>query len=185
MRHGETIANQNGLIQGQTDYPLTEEGKQVILRLAQKIRHVSFESIFSSDLGRAKESSDLVTNELDYQKPVIYTKALREIDFGDYSRLPKKEVMEKIRLHKMNEEIPYPNGESGLDLKKRVTDFVHRILNSVQSGNVLVVTHYGVIETILKNFTDMGNDQIIRFKPSAIALLRFNGTMAGWERLEY
>jgi broad specificity phosphatase PhoE len=116
---------------------------------------------------------------------VIYTRDLREVDFGDYARLPKDAIMEKIRFHKLNREVPYPNGESGLDLEKRVTGFVHRTLNSIRHGNVLVVTHYGVIETILRRFTDVGYDRVIRFEPSALALLRFDGQTAGWETVEY
>lgn len=185
VRHGETVANQMGLIQGQTDYPLTPKGKELLIHVGELLKNIRFHSVFSSDLGRARTSTDLLVQFLDYRGPVTFTKELREIDFGDYSRLSKTEIMEKIRFHKQNDHIPYPNGESGADLKKRVKGFVERVLQSTHLEEVLVVTHYGVIETMIRSYTDLGADREFRFDPNSLAILRFEDQAAAFEQIRF
>lgn len=53
VRHGTTVANEKGIIQGQIDTPLSKKGKNEIKQLAQKLQHIRFDAIYSSDLGRA------------------------------------------------------------------------------------------------------------------------------------
>ena len=185
LRHGETVANQMGLIQGQTDYPLTPKGKELLAHVGEFLKNIRFHSVFSSDLGRARESTDLLVQFLNYPGPVTFTQELREIDFGDYSRLSRAEIMEKIRFHKQNDHIPYPNGESGVDLKKRVTGFVERVLQTADSDDVLVVTHYGVIETMIRSYTEIGTDKEFRFDPNSLAILTFGEKWAAFEKIRF
>ncbi|MGZ5146043.1 MAG: histidine phosphatase family protein, partial [Burkholderiales bacterium] len=56
IRHGETLWNQQGRMQGQHDSPLTPVGLQQARQLAGRLRKVPFAALYSSDLGRAHQT---------------------------------------------------------------------------------------------------------------------------------
>ena len=53
VRHGETDANQHGIVQGQLDTQLNELGKKQAELAALRLRSVSFDIALASDLSRA------------------------------------------------------------------------------------------------------------------------------------
>ncbi|XP_037093798.1 2,3-bisphosphoglycerate-dependent phosphoglycerate mutase-like [Pollicipes pollicipes] len=61
VRHGQSEGNRQQLIQGQSDYPLSELG----VRQAEALRHhlvergVTFDAVYSSDLQRARQHQRL------------------------------------------------------------------------------------------------------------------------------
>ncbi|MHA1186136.1 MAG: histidine phosphatase family protein [Candidatus Heimdallarchaeota archaeon] len=83
IRHGQSTGNLNRIFQGQGAFPLTDKGKIQAVLVAKKIKD-SFESIdciYSSDLIRAKESTEIIGNILGRSK-VIFDQRLREHDCG-------------------------------------------------------------------------------------------------------
>ena len=75
---------------------------------------------------------------------VEVSKDLRELDKGDYTGLLKDNLslQEQIRINKFSIYDKYPNGESMLDLYKRMHEYLEKIKNL---DNVMLVTHRGVI----------------------------------------
>lgn len=57
VRHGETDANLNKIIQGHLDVPLNDTGRSQAHILSQSLRDVPFTRAWSSDLQRASEVS--------------------------------------------------------------------------------------------------------------------------------
>ena len=57
IRHGETDANRNGIIQGQADTVLNATGQEQGRLVAKALGRVPFEVAFSSDLVRASKVS--------------------------------------------------------------------------------------------------------------------------------
>jgi len=49
VRHGETVANRAGVLQGQSDYPLTPEGVVMASDLGVVLGREKWDSIYSSD----------------------------------------------------------------------------------------------------------------------------------------
>src|SRR6185295_17267686 len=52
IRHGETLWNQQGRMQGQNDSPLTPLGLEQARQLGRRLKDVTFTTLYSSDLGR-------------------------------------------------------------------------------------------------------------------------------------
>ena len=50
VRHGETLWNQQGRMQGQHDSPLTPTGLHQARRLALRLAEMEFAALYSSDL---------------------------------------------------------------------------------------------------------------------------------------
>ena len=153
VRHGETEGNVKGIVQGQSDTALTEKGIASSLIKAAKIRPLTFDAVFCSDLGRTVETFKLMQHEIDGLPAPVYTEALREIDFGELTGRLKKDIMPIILKHKEAPDIPYPNGESGGQFIFRVKAFFRTLQEQFVERRVLLVTHFGVMETVARQFT--------------------------------
>lgn len=87
MRHGQTDWNAEEKVQGWNDTPLNETGAEQARAAAGKLGGEKIETIYASDLKRARKSADIVSGILDL--PVHYTKRLREMNFGKAEGLKK------------------------------------------------------------------------------------------------
>lgn len=158
LRHAETEANRARVIQGQDDSPLTPEGVASIPALADKLRGLQLKPDapwHCSPLPRARETLRRVRDHLGADGPVRYDPRLMEIDFGELAGRPVLDVLATIQRHKRDTARPYPGGESGADLKRRVLDFLAEVTGDGGTGSggpVLVMTHFGVIETALRHY---------------------------------
>ncbi|VAX19126.1 hypothetical protein MNBD_NITROSPINAE04-330 [hydrothermal vent metagenome] len=175
VRHGQTEGNAGGLIQGQNDTPLTAEGIKDTLAKAVKLEKFKFNTVYSSDLGRAKHTLKALRGALPSLPEAVYSKHLREIDFGEYTGMKKEEIMPTILRHKADTSMKYPGGESGDDLIKRVRRFFTKCLDRHKNETVLVVSHYGVMETVIRKFTDRPADVPVTIDPEAVYQLCFDG----------
>src|SRR3990167_4625255 len=80
VRHGESEWNVKGLIQGQSDSPLTQSGERQAFLLAKELKNIKFGAVFSSDLVRAKRTADMIA--LERSLAIQTSKALIERNFG-------------------------------------------------------------------------------------------------------
>jgi broad specificity phosphatase PhoE len=155
LRHAETEANRARVIQGQDDSPLTPEGVASIAQLAEKLRALGLKpdaAWHCSPLPRTRETLRRVRAALRADGPVRYDPRLMEIDFGELAGRPVLDVLATIQRHKRDPSRAYPGGESGADLKRRVLEFLADVTGDGASGPVLVMTHFGVIETALRHY---------------------------------
>ena len=65
VRHGQTELNVQSILQGWHDSPLTARGRQQALatRAAFEARGVAFDHVYSSPLGRARHTAELIVGE--------------------------------------------------------------------------------------------------------------------------
>lgn len=100
IRHAESTGNQQGIFQGQKDYPLSATGRQQAEELAKKLsRHARLiveppELIVSSDLRRAKATAEALLR----QWPVSFEldPDLRERSGGSYEGLAKEIAIDTL-----------------------------------------------------------------------------------------
>jgi len=83
VRHGQDEDNQNGILNGHRDMPLTELGKTQAQQLAQKIKNIGihFDKAYSSPLQRAYITWKIITDALNIDAPEQLD-ILIERDFG-------------------------------------------------------------------------------------------------------
>nr|WP_198931924.1 phosphoglycerate mutase family protein [Vagococcus martis] len=79
-RHGKTLFNEMKKVQGWSDTPLTEPGVEVAKQLGEglKAENITFDKVYSSDSGRAIETTELITEKTqDKKTDIIQDKNLR------------------------------------------------------------------------------------------------------------
>ncbi len=157
LRHGQTDWNIKGRVQGWTDTIINDMGIEQARLAAQKLKKYDIETIYSSDLKRAKKTADIVSGYLDL--PVHYTKRLREINFGKAEGVKKTDLIAKFphispAFNDTNNperyEVKYPNGESIGEVQQRFMKFVNKLYADGRQ-NVLLVTH-GMLVRIFTEF---------------------------------
>ena len=173
IRHGETEGNVRGIVQGQSDTPLTEKGILSTLRKAEKIRELSFDAVFCSDLSRTVETIKLIQGKIKGLPDPVHTRELREIDFGDLTGRLKKEIMPTILEHKQAPDVPYPDGESGGAFIARVKGFFKMLMDRHEKGQILIITHFGVMETAARQFTGPPSYENIHIGPDDVWRMTF------------
>ncbi len=150
MRHGE---DDNSRLGGWSDAGLCQNGVEQVKEICESLKDNKYNigHIFSSDLQRAKETADIVSEYLGI--PVILLKEFRETNNGDLAGIPKERFQKEypgLYFSSLAWKQQYPNGESPMQFYTRVkeawSDF--KIKTEALDGNVLLVTHAGVINII-------------------------------------
>lgn len=141
-RHGQTEWNLLGKYQGWLNSPLTDRGKMAAKQLGERLEKVKFQAVYSSDLGRAVET----TKALNRKETVILDERIREIDLGIWSGLSYHEAPKaypELYHQYIYEPLAYQpqKGESLLEFYERVETFVKMLDKQHPNDTVLVVCH--------------------------------------------
>lgn len=76
VRHGESISNTEGVVQGLFD-SLSPEGERQALRIAERAQNIDFSALISSDATRARMTADAISQATNI--PVIDSELFREV----------------------------------------------------------------------------------------------------------
>jgi len=147
--HGTTTDNAEKLCSGWKEAMLNDLGKEQAENLGKVIREkgIKFDVLFTSDLKRAIDSSNIAFPE--YKKQT--DNRLRECNYGDLDGKHKSLVIYEKYIEKR-----FPNGESLKDVENRMREFI-KILKENYSGKTIgIVAHRApqlALEVITKNIT--------------------------------
>jgi 2,3-bisphosphoglycerate-dependent phosphoglycerate mutase len=168
VRHGESVYNQENLFTGWLDIPLTERGRAEAHSATVALHGLRFDKAYSSALGRAIETLDIIVSELGLQTiPQIHTQALNERHYGDLQGLNKAETVLRFgeaQVHTWRRSYTGtpPGGESLKDTSARVMPYFSSVIvPDVREGaNVLVVAHGNSLRAIIKELDHISDDEI-------------------------
>ena len=157
VRHGQTASNRDGIIQGQFNIPLDDLGVRQAEAAARRFSRWQFDAAFSSDLDRAMVTAGTI---LAYHKDLkaVPTTALREWNLGFMQgrkiaelQAEYPEIMAAFRSDR--DDLIVPEGESLKEFQTRVSDFINGIARDYQGKRVLLVSHGGAMQRMLKHAT--------------------------------
>ncbi|MFT7861068.1 MAG: histidine phosphatase family protein [Sulfurimonas sp.] len=156
VRHSEVIEQYRGRYNGHIDIPLSQKGLQDAQSLGKQLQPYNFDALYCSDLRRAKET--LAQFQLP-NKP-IYTKQLREKSWGKHEGMSFEEIEATgLRYTTFNEWINLLGGESLKGFTTRIENFFFKELQQQDLDTVLIVTHSGVIKTLLGIKANLGLEE--------------------------
>lgn len=152
VRHGETDWNQEKRYLGHTDLALNKRGEEEALKLKSDLAKVSFETCYSSDLQRARETAKIAIGGGDV--PLKTETALRELNFGIWEGLTYEEIQQRYPeelqtwIDSQGRTSPFKGEDLG-DLEVRVAMWLNTLIGANVQGNVLVVSHGGPLRVLL------------------------------------
>ena len=147
MRHGADPSDRYG---GWSTYGLTEEGREQVHAAKCSLRNKGITQIYSSDLARAKETAEIMADELSLK--VVYLPQFREANNGLLAGMLKTEAVEKypgIYWNALDWTEPWPEGESPEQFFQRIQNAWYEFKTQVGDETVLLVSHGGVMNIIL------------------------------------
>ena len=152
VRHGKDDDRYRG---GWSNLDLIPEGVEQAKKLASYLKannhDYNITQIISSDLPRTMTTSNLISVELGL--PVQKEIRLREMNNGDLAGMLNDTALERypgLFFSSLKMDEAYPNGESPNDFYVRIKAWLEEFIVKYRNanGNILVVTHGGVINII-------------------------------------
>jgi broad specificity phosphatase PhoE len=158
-RHGQTDGNLKGIAQGWTDTPLNATGLQHAATLADRLRGIRLDGLYSSTLSRSRTTAETVAEGRGVK--VTSLPGLREVWLGKWENIALNDPIFKTRppADKRGPE----DGESGAQVAERVRDAVGGILKSHPSGTILIVGHAGANGYILSELLGVTRAEMAKF----------------------
>ncbi len=152
VRHGETEWNVAGRIQGHSDSPLTERGRQQGRLVAGRLARRNVGVVCSSDAGRAVETAEMIAAS--HGLPVEAISDFRERSYGDFEghsfieiRKEQGEALEAWLSDRQR--LAPPGGETQAQMSARVMAALRHVVSGHRSKTVVVSTHGGPIKSVL------------------------------------
>lgn len=167
IRHGQSTWNSEHRIQGQLDPPLSAEGRRQADLLGQRLSGRKFAAFYASDLKRAFETAEILAPRVGaLPEPV---EGLREIFLGDWEGLRTEDIAERFpeAWARWVEEPDWdvvPGGEGAGRFDARVGTALDGMFSRHDHGDVLVVTHGGVIQIALHRVAGRPSRGLFPFK---------------------
>ena len=175
-RHGETIENQKGIIQGHLPGKLSKCGIEQAKKLAIRLKNEKIDVIYSSDLARAADTAKEIV-KFHPDVPVYFIKELREKHMGEFQGKTDVEIgIEKAR--KLGKLFPQPKGGETLDqVHSRANGFYEDILCKYEGETVLAVGHGCInlhLMSVIMNKPFMDIVQMVDVKNTSINIFEID-----------
>jgi broad specificity phosphatase PhoE len=167
VRHGQSTWNHEHRIQGQLDPPLSDEGRLQATRLGRRLAGRRLAGFYSSDLKRAFETAELIGRVAGIEPTAV--PELREIYLGEWEGLRTLDIADRYPeawagwQREPNWDL-VPGGERAAMFEARVAAALELIFKRHEQGDVLVVTHGGVIQIALHRIVGRPSHGLFPFK---------------------
>lgn len=183
VRHGETEWNLTGRSQGHLDSLLTERGVKQAKKLAWRLSGEGVEVIYSSDLGRASHTADIIATELDL--PVHIDSRLRERHLGLLQGMTQSEFKERFSeeyaaLVSGGPDYVIPGGESARQRYYRCISCCTELVARHRGSKILLVMHGGLLMSLLYYTLSIPLNEPRRFSIFNAAFNRFSVSHDTW-----
>jgi alpha-ribazole phosphatase len=166
LRHGQIKGCSEKRYIGKTDIDLDNTGVLQAEYWRNQFSSIKLNTIYSSSLTRSKDTLEIIAENTE----IITDTALNEINMGTWDGKTFAEIKtghpeEFKKRGEIIDTFRPPKGESFYDLSCRALPFFENLGNKIQ-GNILVVTHAGVIRTFLSSILKIELKNLFQIKVS-------------------
>nr|WP_242516779.1 histidine phosphatase family protein [Corynebacterium mendelii] len=168
LRHGQTVHNTTGRLQGQLDTDLSDTGVRQAETVAGILADENIARIYSSDLTRARRTAEAVSARTGV---AVHTdRRLRETDLGTWQDRTREDIDAAhpgMRAVWRNDPLWAPDGgETHMEVGRRGRAVIDEIMaddDNWDDHTVLVVAHGGLIMALTANLLRLAPEQIPMF----------------------
>lgn len=170
IRHGEIQQHREKIFLGQYNPPLSEKGRRQAEEASKILlgHKLSIEKIYSSDLVRATETASIISTILAENIEIMSEPGLREMSLGQWdgcyiSEIKKQQAERYEERGKNLLRFKIDNdSENFYDLRYRAAKSIAKILDEDENQDIVVVTHSGVIKTLMSVLYNLPLDEAVR-----------------------
>lgn len=148
VRHGETEWNRIKRVQGASDIPLNDVGRAQARATAQALSSEEFTAVFTSPLGRAHETAQIISDRLGLGEPELLAGVI-ERNYGEGEGLTDQEIESR-----WPHDSEVPGRESRDAVVARALAALAELSERFPGGRLLVVSHGGVIGSLARHLTN-------------------------------
>lgn len=171
LRHGETVWNIDGRLQGHDNSPLSERGIAQAKAIRPYIQALAPARVVTSDLGRVRQTAEII-GHADSASDI----RLRELNMGTWTGLRKADIIadDPTLYTDWRAGRFTPEGGEGWDefaarIKAAILDLVY-----AGKGDLLVVVHSGVVRATCFGFLGLTPAQLLPVTPGTLTMLDFD-----------
>lgn len=162
IRHGQTDWNAADRMQGTSDIPLNDVGREQARTAVEVLRGSQWDVIVSSPLKRARETAQIIADGLDLELGRSYD-LLIERAYGEGEGLTKEELEQK-----WPNSPTYPGLESLDSVVERGIAALDQVSADYENKKVIVVCHGTIIRYTLSKLAGRDFDHILNGSISTI-----------------
>lgn len=168
VRHGETRWNKECKFQGRMDIELNENGLKQGKAIADALKNVKIDAIYSSPLKRSFATAEMIA--ADHNIEIVGEPSFNEIDHGFWEGLTVDEVNKEFGdLYQSwltsPEKAEMPEGESLEEVRRRAIDALEKILAKHKDGEtILIVAHDAINKVIILHALELDNSHFWQVK---------------------
>ncbi len=175
VRHGNTFDTGDVILRvgGRTDIPLSTSGIDQAKALKAHFSNMSFDYVFSSDLKRTRQTTEIITNNANYTRLDM----LSEVDYGPDEGKPETEVIARVgqtALDLWNSHAIPPKGWL-VEPDKIRSDWVNFLARLPRTQNSLVVTSNGTARFLL-DIVKNGGGAARKLRTGSYGIIRLSDT---------
>jgi len=144
VRHGATTLSAEDRFAGSSDVDLSEEGRALARRLADRLAKVKIDAFYCSDMKRTTQTATIIAQP--HGRSPVGVAGLREIDHGAWERMIHRDVEKQYPAeYAAWSADPFnvapPGGETGSHVLARAMPALLEIVAAQPGKTVLVVSH--------------------------------------------
>ncbi len=148
VRHGESVGNAAGVLQGKLDYGLSERGLEQARRTADQLTTETAVRVISSPLLRATQTAEFIARAMALELQLA--PALSEYDIGEAAGLTGQQIRERfpeaVEARRQGGRIRFPGEEGREHFDARLTSALDELRE--MDGTTIAVAHGGVISAL-------------------------------------
>jgi broad specificity phosphatase PhoE len=162
VRHGETDANRNRLLQGISNGMLNSTGMLQVCKLGEHLQTIALDHVWASDLQRAVDTASAVA-QLHAMK-VETDSQLREWNVGEMDGQPALVYLKMIKdSGKPLSFFDPPGGEKLGNVRKRADGIVEKLVKEHMGEAVLICSHGDFMRMLVGSLLQIDVDSATAF----------------------
>lgn len=200
VRHGETNANVAGQWQDGEE-ALSERGHLQARHVAERLRELPFDRVFSSDMRRARETTETIMKH--HAVDVVYSNLLaeRQVPSSTVGAInepiagnPAHEFLQAWQAAGADPDFRYEDEETVREIVERASAAL-TLLGESGGAHILVVTHGTILRTIINTvlqgsetggpYTIFGAGRYMQTTNTGLSVLVRADAAAPWQVLTY
>jgi broad specificity phosphatase PhoE len=167
VRHGQTAWNSENRLQGHTDLPLNDVGRQQAQRVGEFFAAFHMKGLFTSHLQRSQQTAQVILAGNGHGVTPVVEQGLAECNLGAWEGLTPLEIDAQFegayqQWRTQPSRVQIPRAEPLADFRLRVRETLERMVATTGEGHHVLVTHGGVIAALLADVLEADYDNVLR-----------------------